>query len=97
MEGFVAAMRRSKQPLVGDCWASAVCYYYRQEKLAELVPDSGWYRPVVFMTPMKFMLYGDPTLPPVADRKEGPALNREEFIARSSCSTERRPCRRRCW
>jgi Peptidase family C25 len=63
MEGFVAAMRRSKQPLVGDCWASAVCYYYRQERLAELVPDSGWYRPVVFMTPMKFMLYGDPTLP----------------------------------
>jgi hypothetical protein len=63
MEGFVLAMRRSKQPLVGDCWANAIYYYYRKEKLAQLVPDSGWYTPVIFMTAMKFMVFGDPTLP----------------------------------
>lgn len=62
-EGFVAALKRSKQPLVGECWVNAIYYYYRKERLAQLVPDRGWYPPVVFMTAMKFMVFGDPTLP----------------------------------
>jgi Peptidase family C25 len=63
MEGFVTALRHSKQPLVGDCWTRAIHYFYVKERLPQLVPDSGWYTPVVFMTGMKFMFYGDPTLP----------------------------------
>ena len=62
-EGFLAAMRRSEQPLVGDCWASAVRYYYDKEKLATLTPNNDWYPPSIFFQGMKFMFFGDPTLP----------------------------------
>lgn len=62
-EGFVLAMRRSDQPLVGDCWASAIRYYYDKEKLARLVPNNDWYPPSIFFQGMKFMFFGDPTLP----------------------------------
>jgi hypothetical protein len=63
VEGFLLAMHRSEQPLVGDCWASAIRYYYDKEKLATLRPDNGWYRPTIFFQGMKFMFFGDPTLP----------------------------------
>ena len=62
-EGFVEAMQRSEQPLVGDCWASAIRYYYGKEKLAKLVPNNDWYPPSIFFQGMKFMFFGDPTLP----------------------------------
>jgi hypothetical protein len=62
-EGFLAAMQRSEQPLVGDCWASAIRYYYSREKLATLVPNNDWYPPSIFFQAMKFMFFGDPTVP----------------------------------
>jgi hypothetical protein len=63
MEGFLAAMRKSERPVVGDCWASALRYYYDKEKLARLVPNNDWYPPSIFFQGMKFMFFGDPTLP----------------------------------
>ena len=46
-----------------DCWADAVRYYYDAEHLADLKPDAEWYPPSIFFQGMKFMLFGDPTLP----------------------------------
>jgi hypothetical protein len=67
VEGFLLALRETEQPLIGDCWASAVRYYYDRENLAGLVPNDDWYPPSIFFQGMKYMLFGDPTLPfPVA-------------------------------
>jgi hypothetical protein len=63
VEGFVTALAKAKQPRVGDCWASAVSYYYDREHLAKLKPNDDWYPPSIFFQGMKFMLFGDPTLP----------------------------------
>jgi hypothetical protein len=62
-EGFVAALATADRPGVGDCWASAVTYYYDKERLAKLKPNDDWYPPSIFFQGMKFMLFGDPTLP----------------------------------
>jgi hypothetical protein len=63
MEGFLAAMRKTPHPVVGDCWASALRYYYDKEKLAKIAPNNDWYPPSIFFQGMKFMFFGDPTLP----------------------------------
>jgi hypothetical protein len=63
LDGFLQAMRRPEQPLVGDCWVSAIRYYYDKEKLAKLTPNNDWYPPSIFFQGMKFMFFGDPTLP----------------------------------
>jgi hypothetical protein len=63
LDGFVRALSKSKNPRVGDCWASAVIYYYDHEHLATLKPDKDWYPPSIFFQGMKFMLFGDPSLP----------------------------------
>jgi hypothetical protein len=63
VEGFLVALRESKRPLVGDCWASAVRYYYDKEDLKNLKPNDGWYPPSIFFQGMKYMFFGDPTLP----------------------------------
>ena len=63
VEGFLIALRESKRPLVGDCWASAVRYYYDKEGLEKLKPNSDWYPPSIFFQGMKYMFFGDPTLP----------------------------------
>ncbi len=60
--GFVDALAKAKHPRLGDCWAEAVSYYYDNQKLATIQPDSGWYPPSIFFQAMKFMLYGDPSL-----------------------------------
>jgi hypothetical protein len=62
-EGFVTALAKAEHPRVGDCWALAVSYYYDKEHLAELKPNDDWYPPSIFFQGMKFMLFGDPTLP----------------------------------
>lgn len=62
LDGFVGAIAESKEPRLGDCWAEAVRYYYKTEKLDSLKPDSGWYPPTIFFQAMKFMLFGDPSL-----------------------------------
>jgi hypothetical protein len=63
LEGFLAAMRRPEPPLVGDCWVSAIHHYYDKEKLAKLAPNNDWYPPSIFYQGMKFMFFGDPTVP----------------------------------
>jgi hypothetical protein len=62
VDGFIAALARESQPRLGDCWASAVKYYYDHEHLAALKPSQDWYPPSIFFQPMKFMLFGDPSL-----------------------------------
>jgi hypothetical protein len=62
-EGFLEAVANSPRPILGDCWKSAVATYYGREKLAELKPDAGWYPPSIFFQAMKFMVFGDPSLP----------------------------------
>lgn len=62
VDGFIAALARESQPRLGDCWASAVKYDYDHEHLATLKPTADWYPPSIFFQPMKFMLFGDPSL-----------------------------------
>lgn len=62
-EGFLEAVANSSRPVLGDCWKSAVAAYYTREKLAELKPNPGWYPPSIFFQAMKFMVFGDPSLP----------------------------------
>lgn len=63
LEGFVWIWGESAQPRLGDCWAGAVRYYYDKEKLAVLKPTADWYPPSIFFQGMKYMLFGDPSLP----------------------------------
>jgi hypothetical protein len=62
VEGFVLALAETREPRLGDCWTSAVSYYYDRERLDKLVPTPDWYPASIFFQGMKFMLFGDPTL-----------------------------------
>jgi hypothetical protein len=61
-DGFVRALAEAKEPRLGDCWASAIRFYFEHEHLAALKPNSDWYPPSIFFQGMKFMLFGDPSL-----------------------------------
>ena len=61
-EGFVKAFEESEEPTLGDCWKSAVSYYYDKENLATIVPNEDWYPASISFQAMKFMVYGDPSL-----------------------------------
>ena len=63
VEGFVTAVAEAKEPHLGDCWNSAIRHYFKKEKLATLKPNADWYPPSIFFQGMKFMLFGDPSLP----------------------------------
>ncbi len=63
VKGFVLAISQSKHPRLGDCWASAIRFYFDEEHLATLKPNKDWYPPSIFFQGMKFMLFGDPSLP----------------------------------
>ena len=63
LEGFVRSWGQSPKPRLGDCWMDAVHYYYDKEKLAVLKPTASWYPPSIFFQGMKYMLFGDPSLP----------------------------------
>ena len=63
LDGFMVAAGKPDRPRIGDCWVSAVSHYYEKEGLARLVPNRDWYPPSIFFQGMKFMLFGDPTLP----------------------------------
>lgn len=62
VEGFVSALAETKDPRLGDCWASAIRHYYEKQNLASLKPNADWYPPSIFFQGMKFMLFGDPSL-----------------------------------
>ena len=63
LDGFISGLARSSEPRLGDCWIHAISYYYDKEHLATLKPNNDWYPPSIFFQGMKYMLYGDPTLP----------------------------------
>ncbi len=63
LDGFSTTFAQTPQARLGDCWAGAITHYHENERLAKLVPDNGWYPPSIFFQGMKFMLFGDPTLP----------------------------------
>lgn len=63
VDGFVEHVAQPAATTVGDAWCAAVRTYYDREKLASLTPTESWYPPSVFFQGMKFMLFGDPTLP----------------------------------
>jgi hypothetical protein len=62
VSGFVTALAQEKNPRLGDCWASAIRYYFEHEHLDQLKPNADWYPPSIFFQGMKFMLFGDPSL-----------------------------------
>jgi hypothetical protein len=67
MAGLADAIaRRQSQPgpvRLGDCWKDAETYYFDHEHLATLAPSPDWYPASIFFQGMKFMLYGDPSIP----------------------------------
>lgn len=63
VSGFVEAAGRLERPRLGDCWRVAVSQYYIRENLATIVPDEGWYPASIFFQGMKFMVFGDPSVP----------------------------------
>lgn len=63
VDGFVKAVVGNADIRLGDAWMSAVKHYYEQERLASIVPNQDWYPASIFFQGMKFMLFGDPTLP----------------------------------
>lgn len=62
VEGFTQAWARSKSPRLGDCWVSAIFYYYDKERLATLKPNKSWEPNAIFHQAMRYMVYGDPSL-----------------------------------
>ena len=63
LQGFCAAVGDPNCERLGDAWAKALRTYYERERLAELVPNADWYPPSIFFQGMKYMLFGDPSLP----------------------------------
>lgn len=62
VDGLLSAIASAKEPRLGPCWSEAVAFYYRDQGLATLEPNDSWYPPSIFFQPMKFMLFGDPSL-----------------------------------
>lgn len=74
LDGFARALAAQDEPTVGGCWASAVSYYYDAEHLATISPTPDWYPASIFFQGMKYMLFGDPSLPlPKAGAEAVPA------------------------
>ncbi len=63
LEGFTLSVANGKAVTLGDAWKSAIHYYWKTERLAELKPNNDWYPPSIFFQGMKYMLFGDPSLP----------------------------------
>ncbi|QVL34095.1 hypothetical protein KIH39_09360 [Telmatocola sphagniphila] len=70
LDGFMMTLRKAPHPHLGDCWSSAISYYYAKEGLARLKPSDDWYPPSIFFQGMKFMVFGDPTLPLAVQENE---------------------------
>lgn len=62
VDGFITSLAKTSEPRLGDCWADAVKFFYEREHLATLKPTEDWYPASIFFQPMKFMLFGDPSL-----------------------------------
>jgi hypothetical protein len=62
VEGLLSALSSAKEPCLGTCWTDAVASYYKNQRLATIAPTESWYPASIFFQPMKFMLFGDPSL-----------------------------------
>ncbi len=67
MEGLADSIARRQggtSPVrLGDCWKDAEAYYFEHQHLATITPTPDWYPASIFFQGMKFMLYGDPSIP----------------------------------
>ncbi|MCC7389235.1 MAG: hypothetical protein IT431_10750 [Phycisphaerales bacterium] len=63
MAGFVEGAATIPNPRLGDCWTHAVSYYHERENLEKIEPTESWYPASIFFQGMKFMVFGDPTIP----------------------------------
>jgi hypothetical protein len=63
MAGFVEGAATIPNPRLGDCWMHAVSYYHDRENLEKIEPTDSWYPASIFFQGMKFMVFGDPTIP----------------------------------
>lgn len=63
LEQFALSASRSDCARAGDAWRTAVARYHELEHLAELRPNDDWYPPAVYFQAMKFLYFGDPSLP----------------------------------
>jgi len=61
MEGFVAAI--GTKATIGECWSAAIEWYWEKEGLETIKPTESWYPASIFFQGMKFMVFGDPSLP----------------------------------
>ncbi len=67
MEGLADAIARRQSGAaptrLGDCWKDAESFYFEHEHLDTIKPTPDWYPASIFFQGMKFMLYGDPSIP----------------------------------
>ncbi len=63
MRGFVEALSQRRDVRLGDAWVQALAHYHQHERLATITPTPDWYPASIYFQGMKFMLFGDPTLP----------------------------------
>lgn len=63
VEGFMNAIGELPRPRLGDCWMAAIRHYYDKENLATITPTESWYPASIFFQGMKYMVFGDPSLP----------------------------------
>jgi hypothetical protein len=78
LEGLLASVSGAdsaapRAARLGDAWDAALAHYWRAEHLATLTPTESWYPPSIFFQGMKFMLFGDPSLPLPAGASPSPA------------------------
>ncbi len=74
VEGFISDIAKEQAPRLGDCWLAAVRHYFEKENLATIKPNDSWYPPSVFYQPMKYMVFGDPSLPLAAPPTSAPII-----------------------
>ena len=63
VEGFLIALRSRSGRWSATAGRGGVRCYYDKEGLEKLKPNSDWYPPSIFFQGMKYMFFGDPTLP----------------------------------
>lgn len=63
LEGFASSIGTDNATTLGEAWQASIRHYWTKERLADLKPNNDWYPPSIFFQGMKFMLFGDPSLP----------------------------------
>jgi hypothetical protein len=63
VQGFAEAAGSLDNPSLGACWKHALATYFEREHLDTIEPTESWYPASIFFQGMKFMLFGDPSLP----------------------------------